>query len=104
MPSRTVKLSSPAQTITLAANDVHVWQIPLTAEQDQIERWRRSLSQDEAERAARFYFERDRQRFIAAHAAMRSILALYLNLPAQELVFSYGAKGKPGLAAAFNGS
>ena len=56
------------------------------------------LSSDEQVRAGRFYFERDRSRFVITRGSLRSILARYVNVPARELVFSYSDHGKPSLA------
>lgn len=55
------------------------------------------LSPDEVERAARFYFMRDRQRFILARGMLRSLLGLYTGMPPQEIRFQYLASGKPRL-------
>lgn len=61
------------------------------------------LSAEELARAARFVFPRDRQRYIAAHAALRQVLARRLGNgaePAAEpLAFVHGPHGKPALAA-----
>lgn len=83
---------------SLDASVVHIWHVHLGVPQDRVECWRRLLSQDEVERADRFYFEKDRTRFIAARSAMRTILSEYLSVAPQELAFSYTAKGKPELA------
>lgn len=82
----------------LALNEVHIWQIDLAKQEDEIQRCRRVLSADEIERADRFYFERDRRRFTVARAAMRGILSRYAGVDAADLRFSYGPKGKPALA------
>lgn len=58
------------------------------------------LSADERERAARFVFDRDRHRFIAARAAMRELLGAHLGEPAAALRFAYGPQGKPDLVDA----
>jgi 4'-phosphopantetheinyl transferase len=55
------------------------------------------LSPDERNRASRFHFERDSQRFTVARASMRAILAAYTNAPAGELRFKLYAKDKPAL-------
>jgi 4'-phosphopantetheinyl transferase len=55
------------------------------------------LSDDEWARAFRFVFARDRQRFIAAHAALRSLLAAHTGLGCAFLEFRTGAFGKPAL-------
>lgn len=55
------------------------------------------LDSAERERAARFVYERDRRRFVTAHAWMRTALAKFLGCPAQSLCFDADAGGKPRL-------
>lgn len=56
------------------------------------------LAPDERERAARFRFDVHRHRFIAGRGLLRRILAPLLGVEPGEVVFRYGAKGKPSLA------
>lgn len=56
-----------------------------------------TLSADESDRATRFHFEADRNRYIAAHGAVRDILAYYLRRDPAELTFSVNQYGKPAL-------
>jgi 4'-phosphopantetheinyl transferase len=88
----------PVNALPLALNEVHIWQIDLARGHDEVQWYRRVLAADEAERADRFYFERDKNRFTVARAAMRDILSRYTGLAAQNVHFSYGAKGKPELS------
>lgn len=81
----------------------HVWQIPLVLEEPAVQRCRQALSSDEIQRADRFHFARDRVRFVAAHAAMREILAGYVNSAPQDLTFVTGDRGKPALASGGKG-
>jgi 4'-phosphopantetheinyl transferase len=53
------------------------------------------LSGDECERGARFRFDRDRRRYVAGRAALRSLIASYLDVAPAEIVFGYGPQGKP---------
>lgn len=55
------------------------------------------LDQQELARAARFAFEADRRRFVAAHAILRNILARYLACTPDEVRYSYGPRRKPAL-------
>lgn len=96
-------LSSPGPQ-TISSGTVHVWQFNIALPKEQIELCRALLSDDENQRADRFYFDRDRIRFIAARAAMRTILAGYLNVAPGKIIFSYAANGKPELAGGFNES
>lgn len=56
------------------------------------------LSEEERGRARRFVQEHHRRRFVAAHAALRRILAGYTARHARELSFTAGPNGKPALA------
>ena len=56
------------------------------------------LSDAERVRAARFAFERDRVRFIAAHAGLRLVLGGLLGIDADAIRFVEDENGKPRLA------
>lgn len=89
---------------TLGAREVHVWRIPLAVEEEVVQSCRGLLSQDELQRADRFYFKRDKDRFTAARASLRKILAEYQRVAPEDLAFSYAEKGKPELAPGFSAS
>lgn len=57
------------------------------------------LSAAERERAARFVFVRDRDRYLAAHAALRRLLADRTGTSPAALRLATGAHGKPFLEA-----
>jgi 4'-phosphopantetheinyl transferase len=56
------------------------------------------LSAPEQVRAEKFKFARDRDLFVAAHVALRSILARYLQQSATDIDFRTSPNGKPSLA------
>lgn len=88
----------PPARLALERDDVHVWRAALDVELAYIRRLEGMLSEDERARADRFYFEKDRDRFVAAHGLLRSILGRYLELSPDHLQFVYGDYGKPALA------
>lgn len=94
--------ASPAGGVSLAAGAVDVWRVTLGAEL--AAEGALSLSPDEAARAARFVFERDRERFVAARGWLRKVLAGYLGVAPATVAFAYGAHGKPELSGAFGQS
>jgi 4'-phosphopantetheinyl transferase len=64
-----------------------------------------TLASEERRKAEGFRARSDRNRYVVARAALRNILARYLNTCPGELVFRYGAAGKPELeggAVSFN--
>jgi len=84
--------------LALPEDEVQLWRVDLEAIRSEESRWQKILSPDEAKRASRFHFSADRQRFVAARALLRIILASYLNLDPSDLRFSYSKKEKPSLA------
>lgn len=61
------------------------------------------LSQDELERANRFFFAKHRNRFIARRGILRKLLSNYLSTSPRALQFQYSEYGKPDLAAQGSG-
>lgn len=84
--------------ISLAENEVHVWKTSLDLPLSNVEHLRTLLIDEEASRAARFYFVRDRNRWIVAHAVLRKLLERYLGVSPQTPRFTTGEYGKPALS------
>jgi 4'-phosphopantetheinyl transferase len=84
--------------LALPEDEVQLWRVDLEAIRAEESRWQKILSSDEATRASRFHFSRDRQCFVAGRALLRIILAGYLATDANGLRFSYSDKEKPSLA------
>lgn len=82
----------------LPDDEVHVWLARTDGPPDEHERWWSILAVDELERAVRFRREHDRDRFVAAHGLLRTILARYAQQQPDALIFQRGAYGKPALA------
>src|SRR5256884_3482461 len=59
------------------------------------------LSDRERERARRFAFDPDRNRFIVARALLRQLLAARLGERPEAVELASGARGKPALAGRF---
>jgi len=59
------------------------------------------LSEAERQRASRFVFDRDRNRFIVARARLRRLLASRLGLRPEAVELAYGPRGKPALSPGF---
>lgn len=86
---------TPPQKLLLPPGEVHVWRAPLKHPRGGLQYLYKTLTSDERERAARFHFERDRRRFIAARGQLRKILGYYLSLEPGSLRFAYASYGKP---------
>ncbi len=93
----------PRGSLTLSSCGIHVWcaspdQPPLAFQQ-----LSKTLSADERMRAERFYYERDRKRFIFRRGLLRTILACYLGIEPNRVQFCYGTHGKPALVETSEG-
>jgi len=78
--------------------EIHIWEFSPLIPAFRPEEIAGMLSHDERERAARFHFERDRQRFSVTRARTRMILGAYLQSNPRELRFKYSSREKPSLA------
>lgn len=76
---------------------IDLWTWPLSPGDGEIERLGALLSEDERARAARFVFDRHRERFIVARGRLRQILGGLVARPPEDLRFAYGDHGKPTL-------
>jgi 4'-phosphopantetheinyl transferase len=88
--------------LKLKDNEVDIWQIGLRPEPSSLRTLLEILSADERQRASRFHFDRDREKFIVARAALRDILSRYLDISPNQTRFSINRFGKPSLAAELN--
>lgn len=86
---QTKSVSAPA---ALNKTDAHLWTAKLDGGDERV------LSQNERQRAARFRFERDRDRFVASHIFLRRVLGAYVSEPPEKLDFVVSNRGKPLLA------
>lgn len=86
-------------TLALTPDELHLWRVPLALEPAELARLWAHLDADERARAVRFRFARDGDRFVAAHGALRAILARYLDVSREELRYTR-ADRKPRLDGA----
>ncbi|MEP7133406.1 MAG: 4'-phosphopantetheinyl transferase superfamily protein [Chloroflexota bacterium] len=89
---RSALLSQP-----LTDSDIHVWCASLNVSPQDLSYYSSLLSQDEVDRAKRFYFDKDRDHFIVVRGLLRTILSNYLNQEPAQIEFVYGQFGKPAI-------
>jgi 4'-phosphopantetheinyl transferase len=92
--------SSP---LDLGWGEVQVWCARLDGDRENLPFLASLLASDEQARAKRYYFERDRGRFIVRRGFLRLLLGAYLDRDPARLQFSYGANGKPALRPGSSG-
>ena len=85
----------PPQPLT--DSDFHIWRASLSGSLDEFSYFDSLLSPDEKARAERFYFERDRNRYIFGRGILRVLLGGYLQMEASKITFVYGPYGKPAI-------
>jgi 4'-phosphopantetheinyl transferase len=94
----------PPAELPAIEKSVDVWAIRLDDDKFDLQRAREIVSDDERKRAERFKFERDRRRYLIAHAALHGILGRYLTIRSEPINFDYGSNGKPKLSQALTPS
>lgn len=94
----------PPDTWALDETAVHVWLVAVEQMAPYAGRLATLLAADERQRAQRFHFARDRQRYVVAHGLLRVLLGSYLGQPPDRLEFVSGPHGKPALSGATGAS
>jgi 4'-phosphopantetheinyl transferase len=89
--------TEPPLALSIAGAEVHVWLGHLPSAQASLARLRSTLSNEESLRAERFHFVEHRKRWEMTRGILRRLLASYVDTPAREITFQYGAQGKPEL-------
>ena len=100
----TTAISVPAslpKPFHLAADEVHIWCYSLDVPPETSARLYTILAPEERIRCARFYFERDRQRFITSRGVLRELLGRYLQTDPGQISLVYNEFGKPDLGPEF---
>lgn len=81
-------------------DEIHVWHASVNFADQVISRLESFLSPEEIERADRFHFVEDRNRFVVARGLLRELLGSYLQQSPKNLEFNYEQHGKPFLSGA----
>ncbi len=92
----------PPEKLTLFPNEIHLWRANLNLPSRIIKTLANCLSEDEKKRAERFHFEQHRDRFIAGRGILRCLVANYLKISSENIIFEYSDRGKPKIAPALN--
>jgi 4'-phosphopantetheinyl transferase len=82
----------------LAENELHLWRASLDISPELLDRFEKTLSTAEKDRADKFLVTHARERFIAGRGILRDLLAAYLEIEPRNVDFSYGDQGKPALS------
>ena len=83
--------------MSLGMDEVHVWRASIDPDGLDVQGMWATLAADERSRAGRFYFQKDRERFVAGRGLLRAILGRYLGMDSDQLQFCYNSYGKPAL-------
>jgi 4'-phosphopantetheinyl transferase len=87
------------QTKLTIDRQIHIWSVDLDRDRHRVLRLNEVLTESERHRAAKFVNPLHRDRWTVARGSLRQILSQYLDLTPEQIVFNYGAQGKPTIEA-----
>ncbi len=79
----------------LPKKEVHLWHCRFDANKRNIETFKRILSDDEKEKAAKFKFDIHREQAVISRGVLRTLLGKYIKKHPHDLRFGYTEFGKP---------
>jgi len=83
------------ERLTLNINTVYLWLINIDNEIENMDHLRQLLSIEEMDRANRFVFEKDKQRYIVTHSILRLIISKIISLEPLSIRFTVKKRDKP---------
>src|SRR3989440_6927232 len=85
------------ETIPLTPGEIHIWLTFYDEVSDERlhSAYRELLSDAEKKQEPRFYFARDRRRYLVTRALVRTVLSRYVSIHPREWIFSTNAYGRP---------
>jgi 4'-phosphopantetheinyl transferase len=89
-------------SIPLGSGEIHVWLAfydDITDERLHLS-YRELLNAAEREQEPRFYFARDRLRYLVTRALVRTVLSRYISIHPKDWIFSANAYGRPDIVNA----
>lgn len=88
--------------IPLAPNEIHLWLAFYEEITDERlhSAYRNLLNPAEKEQEPRFYFAKDRRRYLVTRALVRTVLSRYVSIDPKEWIFSANAYGRPDIVNA----
>ena len=81
--------------LRIGEGETHVWLLSCVLDEDVRGAFWDTLDARQRERAARFRFDADRERYVARSGALRRLLSGYVGVAPERLAFAAGAHGKP---------
>ncbi len=87
--------SSPEHDVSLSPSELHVWRAWLDQDDHHQSDHQSLLSHAEIDVANKFFFARDRNRYINSRGILRCILGRYLSTEPHEITIDRGEHGKP---------
>ncbi len=82
-----------------AGDELYIWLLDFEAFPD-VQRFEAMLTDRERERAARFYFERDRRAYVITRGYLKELLGKFSDTPPARITFDQNRQGKPYWAGA----
>ena len=83
--------------VALSENEIHLWLCDYDAARDEglHTAYRALLTDQEKREESRFYFEKERRRYLLTRALVRTVLARYEPVAPKDWVFAANAYGRP---------
>lgn len=93
----------------LMGNEVHIWNTKISENVDNLDLYWSLLTPNEQSRSTRYYFNKDKNRYIISRAILKMLVAGYIQrrleqnaLCPLEILFEYNRYGKPFLGPEMN--